>query len=209
MQRSVPSAHAASPRGAKRPARKGVRQTNASRLNGDSAGKGHALPLTAGRLMGIAFFKVLQMHGVQSIAYTVVQILGVSSRPQPKYYIFKYRHVRSKGKILKYKAEIPLLRRQVDLSFFGKTAGTVQPDLTIVRRFQSGDHPQQRRNASILDGQRFGPDDLPLINPYEIWFNQISTARLFSAYNDKSCRETAKSAISAMLNSRKARKALE
>ena len=115
--------------------------------------------------MGIAFFKVLQMHGVQSIAYTVVQILGVSSRPQPKYYIFKYRHVRSKGKILKYKAEIPLLRRQVDLSFFGKTAGTVQPDLTIVRRFQSGDHPQQRRNASILDGQRFGPDDLPLINP--------------------------------------------
>lgn len=159
--------------------------------------------------MGIAFFKVLQMHGVQSIAYTVVQILGVSSRPQPKYYIFKYRHVRSKGKILKYKAEIPLLRRQVDLSFFGKTAGTVQPDLTIVRRFQSGDHPQQRRNASILDGQRFGPDDLPLINPYEIWFNQISTAHLFSAYNDKSCLETAKSAISAMLNSRKARKALE
>ena len=115
--------------------------------------------------MGIAFFKVLQMHGVQSIAYTVVQILGVSSRPQPKYYIFKYRHVRSKGKILKYKAEIPLLRRQVALSFFGKTAGTVQPDLTIVRRFQSGDHPQQRRNASILDGQRFGPDDLPLIKP--------------------------------------------
>ena len=118
--------------------------------------------------MGIAFFKVLQMHGVQSIAYTVVQILGVSSRPQPKYYIFKYRHVRSKGKILKYKAEIPLLRRQVDLSFFGKTAGTD-----------------------------------------ESWFNQISAARLFSAYNDKSCRETAKSAISAMLNSRKARKALE
>lgn len=165
MQRSVPSALPHLPRGAKRPARKGVRQTNASRLNGDSAGKGHALPLTAGRLMGIAFFKVLQMHGVQSIAYTVVQILGVSSRPQPKYYIFKYRHVRSKGKILKYKAEIPLLRRQVDLSFFGKTAGTVQPDLTIVRRFQSGDHPQQRRNASILDGQRFGPDDLPLIKP--------------------------------------------
>lgn len=159
--------------------------------------------------MGIAFFKVLQMHGVQSIAYTVVQILGVSSRPQPKYYIFKYRHVRSKGKILKYKAEIPLLRRQVDLSFFGKTAGTVQPDLTIVRRFQSGDHPQQRRNASFSMASVLGRMTCLLSNPYEIWFNQISTARLFSAYNDKSCRETAKSAISAMLNSRKARKALE
>ena len=150
--------------------------------------------------MGIAFFKVLQMHGVQSIAYTVVQILGVSSRPQPKYYIFKYRHVRSKGKILKYKAEIPLLRRQVDLSFFGKTAGTVQPDLTI----RSSVVTLPFSMASVL-----GRMTCLLSNPYEIWFNQISTARLFSAYNDKSCRETAKSAISAMLNSRKARKALE
>ena len=129
-----------------------------------------------------------------------------SSRPQPKYYIFKYRHIAVKGKILKYKAEIPLLRRQVDLSFFGKTAGTVQPDLTIVRRFQSGDHPQQRRNASILDGQRFGPDDLPLIKPLrDLVQSNFHSTPLF-CINDKSCRETAKSAISAMLNSRKARK---
>lgn len=159
--------------------------------------------------MGIAFFKVLQMHGVQSIAYTVVQILGVSSRPQPKYYIFKYRHVRSKGKILKYKAEIPLLRRQVDLSFFGKpqvpssrispSSGVSSP--AIIR---SSVVTLPFSMASVL-----GRMTCLLSNPYEIWFNQISTARLFSAYNDKSCRETAKSAISAMLNSRKARKALE
>ena len=147
---------------------------NASRLHGDGAGKGNALLLSAGKLMGVAPFKILEMHGAQRIAHAALQILCIFSGPQPKGDIFKHRHVRPEREILKHKAEIPLLRRKIDFAFLGKDAGIVQPDLALVRRFQPGDHPQkrcfaaagwaeQRGKAPVLDLQRCGLNDLLFI----------------------------------------------
>ena len=91
-----------------------------------------------------------------------------------KGHVFKYSHVRPERKILKHKAEIALLRRQVNPAFPGKNAAIVQPDFALIRRFQPGDHPQKRRfpaaggaqqrgKAPVLDRQGRGMDDLPFV----------------------------------------------
>lgn len=54
---------------------------NAPWLNGDGTGKGDALLLTAGQLVRIALFKVLQMHGAQRVAHSALQILCGARRP--------------------------------------------------------------------------------------------------------------------------------
>ena len=82
--------------------------------------------------------------------------------------------MRPERKILKYKAESSLLRRQIDPALFGKNTGIVQPDLTVIRSLKPCDHTQQRRltaagrteqcgKAPVLYGQRRGVDDLPFI----------------------------------------------
>ncbi len=45
---------------------------NADRLHRDGAGERHALLLTAGKLMRIALFKILQMHGAQCAAHAAL-----------------------------------------------------------------------------------------------------------------------------------------
>ena len=97
---------------------KGFVKQDAPRPDGDGAGKGHALLLAAGKLVRIAFFKVLQMYRAQRVAHAALQIRRVFSGPQTEGHIFKHRHMGPEGKILKHKAEVPLLRRQVDLAFF-------------------------------------------------------------------------------------------
>ena len=124
--------------------------------------------------MGIAPFKILQMHGAQRVAHPTLQILRILPGAQSKGHVFKYSHVRPERKILKHKAEIALLRRQVNPAFPGKNAAIVQPDFALIRRFQPGDHPQKRRfpaaggaqqrgKAPVLDRQGCGMDDLPFV----------------------------------------------
>ena len=168
-------------------------EQNTPRPDGYGAGERNALLLPAGELMGIPLFKVLQMHGAQRVTNSVLQICCIFSCPQAEGHIFKHRHLRPERKVLKHKAEIPLLRRQADLAFLGKNAGIVQPDLAVIWRLQSGNHPQQRRLSAT--GWTQSVVKLPfrmvsvvgwmtclLSKLFEIWFNRISIAVLFSTF---------------------------
>ena len=88
------------------------------------------------------------MYGAQRITDSVLQIGCVFSCSETESHIFKYRHVRPKCEILKYKAEVSFFRWQIDLVCLGENTGIVQPDLAVIRRFQTGDHPQQRSLAA-------------------------------------------------------------
>ena len=57
-------------------------------FHGNGAGKGNALLLPAGKLMGIALFKVLEMHGAQRLAHTALQISCVLPCAQPESHVF-------------------------------------------------------------------------------------------------------------------------
>ena len=166
---------------------------NAPRLNDDGTGKGDALLLTAGQLVRIALFKVLQMYGAQRVAHSALQILCVLPRPQAERDVFKHRHVRPERKVLKHKAEISLFRRQIDLLLLGEHTNIVQPDFTLVRCFQTGDHPQkrclaaagraeQRGKAPLPDRQRYELDDLSFIkalcNPIQSYFHSLPLFRI-------------------------------
>ena len=91
--------------------------------------------------MGIPLGKIIQLYSVERIFHLFVQVVRLASRPQTKSHIFKDGHVRPEGKVLKHKTKTALFGQDIDLLFRGKHAAIRKPDLTAVRRFQSGDHP--------------------------------------------------------------------
>ena len=129
---------------------------DAGRFNDDRAGKCHTLLLSAGQLMRIPLGKIIQLYSMKRIFHLFVQVVRLARRPQTKSYIFKDSHVRPEGKVLKHKAKAALFGWKIDLLFRGEHTSIRKPDLTAVRRFQSGDHPQQGGLAAAGRPQQCG-----------------------------------------------------
>lgn len=108
-----------------------------------STSQSDTLLLTAGQLMRIPLGKIIQLYSVGVHFSLFRPICPSCQRPQAKSHIFKDSHVRPEGKILKHKAKAALFGWKIDLLFRGEHTAILKPDLTAVRRFQSGDHPQQ------------------------------------------------------------------
>ena len=106
--------------------------------------------------MRIPLGKIIQLYSVECIFHFFVQFVRLASRPQAKSHIFKDSHVRPEGKILKHKAKAALFGWKIDLLFRGEHTAILKPDLTAVRRFQSGDHPQQGGLAAAGRPQQCG-----------------------------------------------------
>ena len=144
---------------------------NATGLDDDGTGKGHALLLTAGKLVRIPLGQILQVDAAQCLHHLFFQVLGTVLGAQTKGHVLKHRHVRPQRKILKDKPQPPLFRRGINFLFLCKHTVVIKPDLPAVRGFQAGDHPQQRRftaaggtqqsgKTAALNCQRSGRNDL-------------------------------------------------
>ena len=162
-----------------------------ARLDDDRPGEGDALLLSAGKLVGVPRFKVLKMDCAQRLAHSALQVLRIFLGTQSERDVFKHRHVRPERKILKHKAKPALFWRQVDLFLPRKHTSLIKPDLAGIRRFQPGDHAQQRRLAAAGGAEQRGeaaafncqvrlPDDLLFSKLLVIRSKRIFMPFLFS-----------------------------
>ncbi len=113
------------------------------RLDGESAGKGDALALAAGKLVGIAVREPLDLHEFKQLVHAFSDFsLGFSlfsrTHAQAERDIFKNRHVPEKGVMLENKADISFFHVEVH------RVGAVKIDLALVGPFEPRDDAQKR-----------------------------------------------------------------
>ena len=114
-----------------------------ARLGGQGPGQGHALPLTAGKLAGIARLLLLQADQMQQLADAHLHlVIGPAAHTQAEGDVFEHRHVAKQGVVLEDEA---------DVAFAGRVIGDVLiviMNRAAIGRFQPRDDPQQRRLAA-------------------------------------------------------------
>lgn len=136
--------------------RKRFIEQDAGWLNDNGACKGHALLLSAGKLVREPVGEVIQTNRVQGITNLFIQAVGTIGRAQTKRNIFVYIHVWPKRKVLKDKTQTTLFRGNVELLLCREHAAFPKQYFAAVGCFQSCNHAQQCSLSAAGGSQQRG-----------------------------------------------------
>ena len=104
---------------------------------------------TAGKVGGIAFFKLLDFEQREQLVHAFANARLIPlEHLQTEGDVFIHRHVRPERVVLEQKADVALVRRQVDALFGIENRHAVDQNPAAGRRFKPGDHAQGGRFAA-------------------------------------------------------------
>ena len=107
------------------------------------------LLLAAGKLGGVALFKLLDLEQGEQLVHALADARLIPlEHLQTEGDVFIHRHVRPERVVLEQKADVALVRRQVDALFGIENRHAVDQNPAAGRRFKPGDHAQGGRFAA-------------------------------------------------------------
>ena len=119
------------------------------RAGREGAGDGDALLLAAGKLGGVALFKLLDLEQGEQLVHAPADARLIPlEHLQTEGDVFIHRHVRPERVVLEQKADVAFVRRQVDALFGIENRHAVDQNPAAGRRFKPGDHAQGGRFAA-------------------------------------------------------------
>ena len=118
--------------------------------------QGDALLLAAGELGRLVIFQPFQLHQFQHFFELSLLFRPVFFPMQAAEDILPHRHVRKQGIVLEEIADLPLLRREIDMPFGVIEHRTVQLNMAAVRLFDSRDALERKTLAAAGRPQKTG-----------------------------------------------------